>query len=409
MQLTALELTEFRSFRELRLEVPGAGFRAIGANASGKSTLLEAIAMLATTRSPRTSSERELANWRSGEAFGLAPYARVRGEFTRADGPHSVALGLAVDEGGRSGLRKSVQFDDQPARAIDVVGHLKTVLFSPEDVELMAGSPGGRRRYLDLGMSQARRPYLRGLSRYTRVLEQRNGLLRALAREGGSGASRRADRELPFWDEELTASAAVVLAERRMYVAKLNELAQEHFARLTGLDSLTIRYLMHRDPTQDAWEAPTRFDDAASLALQQSLSASFGRALREARAEELRRGVTAVGPHRDDLLFELGGVDLGKFGSRGQQRLALIAAKLAEVDILRHAAGEYPVLLLDDVLSELDPYHRSLLIEAIGQGAAQVCITATDLSDLDAPGLRDLPILDVEAGAVRSGTGEAMA
>ncbi|MFT4039670.1 MAG: DNA replication and repair protein RecF [Thermomicrobiales bacterium] len=399
MQLTALELTEFRSFRELRLEAPAAGFRAIGANASGKSTLLEAITMLATTRSPRTSSERELANWRSGEAFGLTPYARVRGEFTRADGAHSVALGLAVDEGGRSGLRKSVQFDEQPARAIDVVGRLKTVLFSPEDVELMAGSPGGRRRYLDLGISQARQPYLRGLSRYTRVLEQRNGLLRSLARDGGFGRSR-AEQELPFWDEELTASAAVVLAERLVYIARLDALAREHFQRLTGRESLTTRYVSHRLPAIDVRELAEALDDAGMISLQQSLAASFGRVLREARGEELRRGVTAVGPHRDDLSFELDGVDLGKFGSRGQQRLALVAAKLAEVDILRQAAGEYPVLLLDDVLSELDPRHRSLLIDAIGKGPAQVCITATDLGDLDAPGLRDLPVLQIGAGAV---------
>ena len=385
MHLRLLELDEFRSFRSLRLDVDPAGFRAVGSNASGKSTLMEAITMLATTRSPRTSAERELANWESGAAFGLAPYARLRGEFTRTDGNHAVAFGLSVDEGGRSGIKKSVQFDDQPARAIDVVGQFKTVLFSPDDVELLPGAPGGRRRYLDLAISQARRAYLRGLSRYTRVLEQRNGLLRSLSREGGGGAVRRAAQELPFWDNELVSVATIVLSERAMYVARLDVRAREHFERLTGIDSLP---------------GVGDRDDVETTRLQQRVAAQFTRALSDARTEELRRGVTAVGPHRDDVIFRVGGADLGRFGSRGQQRLALVATKLAEVDLLQAEAGEPPVLLLDDVLSELDQRHRRLVIETIATRPAQVCVTATDLSDLDAPGLAHLPIIYVSSGQV---------
>jgi DNA replication and repair protein RecF len=400
VHLRLLELDEYRSFRSLRLEVDPAGFRAVGSNASGKSTLMEAMTMLATTRSPRTSSERELANWESGTAFGLSPYARLRGEFTRADGSHSVAIGLAVDEGGRSGIKKTVQFDEQPARAIDVVGQFKTVLFSPDDVELLPGAPGGRRRYLDLVISQARRTYLRGLSRYTRVLEQRNGLLRSLSREGSSSAARRAAQELPFWDSELISAATIVLSERAMYVAGLNGLARKHFERLPGIDSLEIIYQPHRVAAiGDLPVAGTR-DETEVTSFQQSLAALFTRALNEARAEELRRGVTAVGPHRDDLVFQVDGVDLGRYGSRGQQRLALVATKLAEVDLLQAEAGEPPVLLLDDVLSELDQRHRRLVVESIATRPAQVCVTATELSDLDVPGLSHLPIIQVSSGRV---------
>ncbi|MBL8127720.1 MAG: DNA replication and repair protein RecF [Chloroflexia bacterium] len=400
MHLRLLELDEFRSFRSLRLEVAPAGFRAVGSNASGKSTLMEAIAMLATTRSPRTSSERELANWESGVAFGLSPYARLRGEFTRTDGVHSVAIGLAIDEHGRSGIKKSVQLDDQPARAIDVVGQFKTVLFSPDDVELLSGPPGGRRRFLDLAISQARRTYLRGLSRFTRVLEQRNGLLRSLAREAGSAAVRRAAQELPFWDSELISAATIVLSERAMYVAGLDALAREHFARLTGIETLEIAYQPHRLAAIDRMPTVGPHDEPQMTRVQQTIAAQFARALSNARAEELRRGVTAVGPHRDDIVFRVDGVDLGRFGSRGQQRLALVATKLAEVDLLQGGAGEPPVLLLDDVLSELDQRHRRLVVEAIAMRPAQVCVTATDLSDLDAPELAHLPVIQVSAGQV---------
>jgi DNA replication and repair protein RecF len=369
--------------------------------------MMEAMAMLATTRSPRTSSEREIANWDSGTAFGLSPYARLRGEFVRADGVHSVAIGMAVDEGGRSGIKKTVQFDEQAARAIDVVGQFKTVLFSPDDVELLPGAPGARRRFLDLAISQARRSYLRGLSRFTRVLEQRNGLLRSLAREGSVSAGRRASQELPFWDGELISAATIVLSERVMYVSRLNVLAREHFERLTGVDSLEIGYQSHRFSAGDSLRAGDARDEANLARYQQALAAQLSRVLDEARAEELRRGVTAVGPHRDDLIFRVGGTDLGRFGSRGQQRLALVATKLAEVDMLQAEAGEPPVLLLDDVLSELDQRHRRLVVETIATRPAQVCVTATDLSDLDVPGLSHLPIIHVDSGHVTRAAGAA--
>jgi DNA replication and repair protein RecF len=401
MFLRELELDEFRSFRALRLSVDPAGFRIVGANASGKSTLLEAIAMLATTRSPRTSSEREVAHWESGKDLSVPPYARLRGGFERLDGLHEVELRLSFDPTGQGPLKKQARFDDRPVRAVEAVGQFKTVLFGPEDVDLISGPPSGRRRYLDIAISQASRDYLRALSRYGKVLEQRNGLLRSFARDGVGFSSPRPGQELPFWNAELAAAAVEVLATRLGAVNSLSARAAKHFASLTGDESLSLSYVSSRvllppsPHTFTDWrQPPTEF--------RQALAAAMAHGLEAHRGEELRRGVTAVGPHRDDFAVTADGIDLGRFGSRGQQRLAVVAIKLAELDLLEDAAGEAPVLLLDDVLSELDAVHGQKLIALLAERRAQICITATEAADLGAPALAHLPLITIRQGAVVS-------
>lgn len=399
MRLRELELDEFRAFRRLRLPIAAAGFRAIGPNASGKSTLLEAIAMLATTRSPRTSAEREIAHWKSGAELGLPPYARLRGEFERLDGFHQVEIGLSVTDSEMGPLKKHTRVDERAVRSVDAVGQLKSVLFSPEDVNLISGSPAGRRRYLDMAVSQAGRGYLRALSRYNRVLEQRNGLLRAFARERVGPGSPRAGRELPFWNAELTAAAVEVLAFRMGAAAFLDARARHHFEQLTGDGSLAVTYTasrvqlpQHASLISDWQEPPQSY--------RQMLAAAFANSLGASIAEELRRGVTAIGPHRDDLLVTADGADLGRFGSRGQQRLAVIAVKLGELDLLEEAAGEPPMLLLDDVLSELDADHRSKIIAVLAARNAQICVTAAEEDDLGSPELAHLPLFRIRAGTI---------
>lgn len=394
MRLRGLELDEFRSFRALRLSIEDRGFRAVGPNASGKSTLLEAIAMLATTRSPRTSAEREIPNWASGVDLGVPAYARARAEFERGDGSHSIEVGLSFDEQSAR-WKKRVRLDGGAVRAVDAVGQLKTVLFSPEDVELLSGSPAGRRRFLDVAIGQASRRYLRALSRYARVLEQRNSLLRTLGRHG---ARNRAADELAFWDSELTLSGTEVLAYRIGAVGALRSRASDHYAALGGTASLAIAYIPHRIAAQDpcsigAWQEPDQ-------TFRQAMAALFASGLAAARTEELRRGVTAIGPHRDDFVVTVENVDLGRYGSRGQQRLAVIALRLAEFDLLEEAAGEPPVLLLDDVLSELDATHRRRLIGSLATRGSQLCLTATDTEDLEEEELGHLPLLRVRNGTV---------
>jgi DNA replication and repair protein RecF len=390
MRLLELELNEFRSFRKLHLALSPAGFRAVGPNASGKSTLLEAIAMLATTRSPRTAAEREIPHWASGADLGVPPYARIVGYFERGDERHHIDIGLTIDD--RGALKKIIHYDERSMRAVDAVGRFKTVLFSPEDVSLVSGPPAGRRRYLDIAVSQAARPYLRALSRYGRVLEQRNSLLRAFSRDRVTAGSARPAQELAFWDAELTAAAADVLAFRLGAVAALSERARFHYRLLTGVESLTVTYQSARLALEMA-SAPAAEWRNPPQALRQSLAATVAAALGAATAEELRRGVTTLGPHRDDFSVMADGVDLGRFGSRGQQRLAVIAIKLGELDLLQDAAGEPPVLLLDDVLSELDPNHRAKIVATLAARNAQICVTATEDADLGSLELDHLPLL----------------
>ena len=404
MNVRSLELDEFRSFRTLRLSIEPPGFRLIGPNASGKSTILEALAMLATTRSPRTSAEREIANWQSGDELAVPPYARVRSEFYRADGRHHLEIGLTLQERGQGALKKFVRFDDRPVRAVDAVGQVKCVLFSPEDVQLVSGAPSVRRRYLDMAVSQASRPYLRALSRYGRVLEQRNSLLRAFARDRGASTSARAHQELPFWDSELTAAATDVLVYRLGAVGALSARARHHYQHLTGDESLTMTYATTGVELSDVaisaqeWQSPHQ-------GMRQAISATFARGLESNIPQELRRGVTVVGPHRDDLIVYANGVELGRFGSRGQQRLAVVAIKLAELDLLSEAAEEQPILLLDDVLSELDAGHRGMIVTALADRSAQICVTATDEADLGSPELAHLPALRTGAGTVEKARG----
>jgi DNA replication and repair protein RecF len=399
MRLRALELDEFRSFRRLDLPIDPAGFRAIGPNASGKSTILEAIAMLATTRSPRTAAEREIAHWDSGSDLAVPPYARLQGEFERKDGIHQLEIGITLRERGQSSLKKMVRFDDRPVRAVDAVGQFTTVHFSPEDVNLVSGAPSARRRYLDVAVSQSSRAYLRALSRYGRVLEQRNSLLRSLSRDRDTRQADRPTRELPFWDAELTAVAADLLAFRMGAIQALSSRGRHHYEQLTGDASFAITYASPRMdlpeiiPPNEDWRVPPQ-------SLRQMLSAAFSKSLGLQAPEELRRGITVIGPHRDDFCVSTNGNDLARYGSRGQQRLAVVAMKLAELDLLGDSLGEPPVLLLDDVLSELDPARREMVVAALAARKAQICVTATDESDLAASELAHLPLLRTSGGAV---------
>jgi DNA replication and repair protein RecF len=375
MRLRALELEHFRSYRRLDLVVPPPGLRLSGPNASGKSSLLEAVMMLATTRSARGSTERETIGWGSGEEFGVPPFARVRGVVEDAHGETEIEIALEAPSRQGSALRKAIRVNGRSVRAIDAVGRLKAVLFAPEDVSLVSGSPSGRRRYLDLTISQISSGYLRALSRYTRVLEQRNSLLKRLQRERLAPGAPAVGEQLAFWDEELAAFGATVVGHRQVTLERLAALACDEFARLTGGDRLDLIYLPSLPIAVEPTIGPVeeRFEWARAVAHRE-----FVRAFAERRGEELRRGVSVVGPHRDDLAFAAAGVDLGSYGSRGQQRLAVLALKLAETRLMTEKAGEPPVLLLDDVLSELDAEHRTLLEDAAASVGTQLLVTGTD-------------------------------
>lgn len=396
MRLLRLDLEEFRIYRRAVLDIPEAGFRLSGANASGKTSLLESIYLLATTRSPRASLERELINWESNQEYGLAPFARVAARVRHDGGPdEDVELTLLADTGRPSSIRKRAKMDGRPCRITDLVGALKVVLFSPEDLNLVLGSPSVRRRFLDISISQLDRAYLRALSRYGKLVERRNSLLKAL---GAHGTGRSAEEELAFWDDEFTTYSAYLLAARYRYLSGLSHDLTGAFSRLNpGELDLHLSY----SGTVEMPEAQIERAVAGTIADAQPLFArAIGSQLRERRSEELRRGSTVIGPHRDDFSYLINGRDLSAYGSRGQQRLAVVATKQAELARVIDVTGEAPLLLLDDVLSELDPSHQDGLLRVLGDTGCQIIVTATSRELLDHPALEDLPLAEVTRGVI---------
>lgn len=396
MHLTSLELEEFRSYRRLSLAFDPKGLRLFGANASGKTTMLEAIAMLATTRSPRTNTERDAIAWGSGEQYAVAPYARCRAQVERREGAFTIDVAIEADpeRGGR--IRKEIRLDGRSVRAAEAVGWLKAVLFSVEDVSLVSGSPAGRRRYLDLTISQLDGRYLRALAGFNRVLVQRNSLLKSFQRDRIHPNDPSVAAQLAFWDEELVSSGSLVVAFRQRVIGQLSNRLRDRFGRLAGERDVQMVYQPSLDIGVVLDAAQTRAIDA----LQVVVARDYNARLHEVRRDEVRRGVSLVGPHRDDISFIADRVDLAAFGSRGEQRLAVVALKLAEADLMSAEAGEPPVLLLDDVLSELDAGHRARLIAALAELNGQLVITATDRHLLEDPALCGLPEMRVEGGGV---------
>ncbi len=395
MRLLRLDLDEFRVYRHAELAIPPAGLRLAGANASGKTSLLESIYLLATTRSPRASLERELINWESNAEYGLAPFARIAADVASSGAEWTLELTLSTDTARSNSVRKRAKIDGRASRISDVVGRLKVVLFSPEDLSLVLGSPSVRRRFLDITISQLDRAYLRSLSRYGKLVERRNSLLKDLS---ARGAGRSADEELAYWDEEFTTYAAYLLAARHRYLAGLSGEITRSFAELNDGDlPLSVVYASTVDVPPQQIE---RAIDGSIADAQPLFARAIETQLRRRRAEELRRGSTVLGPHRDDFTYLINDRDLSAFGSRGQQRLAVVATKLAELARIVDLTGEPPVLLLDDVLSELDPVHQERLLAVLGQAGCQIIVTATARELLDHPALSGLPEADVVDGVV---------
>ncbi len=391
MRLNRLVLDQFRSYERLDLDVPRQGLRITGRNASGKTSVLEALVLLSTTRSPRTASDRDVVRWLSGDEFGVRPYVRIEASIDTHDGPRQVGINMELDAGRQTLARKQFILNGEPVRAQELVGTLKCVLFSPEDVFLVSGPPSERRRQLDILISQMDRSYLYGLAQFGKILAQRNQLLKRFARERRSVRDRDAVNEISFWDEEIVSAGSIVMAHRRRVVARIGELVRDRSDSLVANAVLGVSYVP-RLPL------PEGLDGARED--QPRIAAAFQAAIETARPEEFRRGVTVVGPHRDDVVFLIGGRELASYGSRGQQRLGVVAYRLAEIDIIDEVAGERPILLLDDVLSELDSVHREKLLTAVAACNCQVIVTSTDAGTLEHPVLQDLPMARILDGAL---------
>jgi len=316
-----------------------------------------------------------------------------------AAGPPGGAPGTA-GQPPAAAVRRRVRINGQHRQPLELLGHFNVVLFSPEDVELIAGPAALRRRYLDITLCQVDHVYLRTLNRYQRVLQQRNALLRE-ARE----RTVRPD-QFEYWDLQLVELGAAVISARLRAVALLNTYIEAIRPRLTSdPDGLRMAYRSSVPPGAEGEGAAPGAGGGAETPGADDLAhlrAQFVARLEATRARERQQAMTLVGPHRDDAGFFAGQVDLRVFGSRGQQRTAALSLKLAEVELMAHYTGERPVLLLDDVLSELDPRRRQLLQGMIlEQRQQQVILTATDPSPFEAAFLDGADVYQVEAGAIQ--------
>lgn len=384
MRLTHLTLHNVRNYVRLDLDLLPGLTVLWGDNAQGKTNLLEAIYYLATSRSLHAGADRELVNWLAVEQEPL-PYARLVGRVARGESEVTIELTLIRQENNEGRYRKQIRLNGVPRRAMDLLGQLTVVLFMPEDIDLVFGPPSLRRRYLDATLCQIDPAYCQALARYNQVVTQRNALLRDLQERGGD------PDQLFFWDERLSEDGAVVIARRQEALLALDDLARTIHAQLTDrAERLRLCYLpgVSMEGQEKAGEIASRF--------RAQLVAWRGR--------EMAAGMTLLGPHRDEVRFLINEADAGVYGSRGQQRTAALSLKLAEVELMRRETGEFPVLLLDDVLSELDARRRRFLLVWLDNGPEQAILTTTDLHSLPEAFLQRCRLWRVQMGRLTEAT-----
>ena len=377
MHVSALSLTDFRSYAQVDLDLRPGITAFLGPNGQGKTNLVEALGYVASLDSHRVSTDAPLVR------FG-AERAVVRAQVVRDDRPTLVEIEINPGRANRARINKS-----PVPRPREVLGILRSVLFSPEDLELVKGDPSARRRVLD-DLLVARTPRMAGVrADYDRVLKQRNALLKtaSAARRGGSG-STEVMRTLEVWDTHLVSTGAEILAARLDLVAGLAPLVDQAYATVSSGGGPT------------ALEYQSSLGSEVELVSDRAwLAEALLAAIERRRRDEIDRGVSLVGPHRDELVLRLGQAPAKGYASHGEQWSYALALKLASYDLLRHdeSAGGEPVLVLDDVFAELDASRRDRLADLVG-GAEQVLVTAAVAADV--PDLLAGDRLHVLAGSV---------
>lgn len=381
MRVSRLELFDFRNYSQLRLE-PGLRLNVlVGPNAQGKSNLLEALYVLATTKSLRAGRDGEMVRFGADAGRIVADVARDRAG--------DVQLELAIGAPGATNIveRKIVKINHgRHARIADLIGNLNAVLFSSVDLDIVRGEPEERRRFLNYEIAQVSPRYVVALAAYKRALEQRNRLLKDVRWGHADTAS------LEAWSQNIVEHGSKLIERRRAYVDKLSVHAADVHGKLTGgRETLVIEY----GPSFALSEAVVTADEVADV---------FARALAGVRRDEIQRGTTLLGPQRDDLCFRVGAdkesaIDVKTFGSQGQQRTVALALRLAERRLIEEMIGEPPVVLLDDVLSDLDESRRAQIF-ALALGGGQTFLTTTDINALPREAVDNAAVWKVEAGTV---------
>ncbi|BDR59743.1 DNA replication/repair protein RecF [Lactobacillus xylocopicola] len=369
MYLKQFSAQHYRNLQQLDVEFDPNVNIFIGQNAQGKTNLLEAIYFLALTRSHRTSNDKELL------AFGQ-DYANITGHVYKSQVDLSLRV-LLTKKGKKVWVNRIEQ-----AKLSKYVGQLNAILFSPEDLELIKGAPSLRRRFMDQEFGQINAEYLYFAGKYRQVLQQKNNYLKQLAK----GAARD-PLFLDVLSDQLAGVAAEVVVRRFKFLTYLNQYAQDAYAHISPSgEKLTVKYRpsVKEVDKQDSVEE-----------VYHKLLANF----RKNKDSELYKGTTLNGPHRDDIEFELDGQDAHLYGSQGQQRTIALSIKLAEIKLVHHLTKEYPLLLLDDVMSELDHDRQSALLNYI-HGKTQTFITTTDLAGISWEIIKKPKVYRINSGKI---------
>ncbi|WP_059050454.1 DNA replication/repair protein RecF [Paenibacillus senegalimassiliensis] len=369
MFVKQLTLQNYRNYDTLSLGSFGAVNLLIGRNAQGKTNLLEALFVMALTKSHRTGKDKELINFDQDHAVVTAEVEKKYG---------TVQLELRLTTQGKKAKINGLE----QRKLSDFIGAMNVVMFAPEDLEIVKGTPGIRRRFLDMEIGQVQPSYLYHLQQYQKVLLQRNNLLKQAWNAGPELTAM-----LEIWNEQLAEHGVKIVKKRKQFIRKLQKWAEHIHEGITGGgETLKLSYLPSFGEAGEEDEA---------VLLEQ-----FMIKLSQMKDQEIRRGMTLCGPHRDDMSFDINGNEAQVYGSQGQQRTTALSLKLAEIELIHEEIGEYPILLLDDVLSELDPYRQTQLIETF-QSKVQTFITATGLESINAGRLQDASIFHVQEGQVK--------
>ena len=373
MYLEKLKLRHFRNYHEQELEFSPHINILIGENAQGKTNLLEAIYVLAMARSHRTANDRELIEFEGKEG------AFIEGRVQKHLG--SVRLSLALTKQGKKARVNQLE----QTRLSQYIGNLNVILFAPEDLALVKGSPAVRRRFVDMEFGQIDAAYLHELTKYRTILKNRNSYLKQLQQ-------KKADDRiyLEVLTAQLVKAGAFILEKRCYFLAQLEQYAAK------------IQTQISQDKEQLKIEYKTSIHDQIQKLSRTEIEACYTQTFQKYVDKEIFQGTTLIGPHRDDVLFKVNGKNVQIYGSQGQKRTTALAVKLAEIDLMHDQTGEYPVLLLDDVLSELDGKRQTHLLKAI-QDKVQTFLTTPALNDVAKKIIKEPKMFYIHKGQIETG------
>ncbi|MCU9613490.1 DNA replication/repair protein RecF [Caldibacillus lycopersici] len=366
MYIKELTLTNYRNYEQIAFSFENKVNVILGENAQGKTNMMEAIYVLAMAKSHRTSNDRELIHWDK-------EYAKIEGRIEKKH--NSLPMELTITKKGKKAKFNHIE----QSRLSQYVGNLNVVMFAPEDLNLVKGSPNIRRRFIDMEIGQVSPVYLHEVSQYNKILHQRNQYLKLLQAKKQTNVTM-----LDIYTEQLIELAGKILMKRYRFLHMLEDWAKTiHSGISRGIEDLRIKYKPSINVSED--------DDLSKMVNV------YEEKYNEVKQREIDRGVTLFGPQRDDVLFYVNERDVQTFGSQGQQRTTALSVKLAEIELIKSEIGEFPILLLDDVLSELDDYRQSHLLSTI-QGKVQTFVTTTSVEGIDHETLKEANTFKISKG-----------